>query len=638
MVRITIARRLAAGFAALVLILLAVVTLTLVGSSKSIQRIEAAMRYSEDAASAARAEEASLAMRLRAGEFLVSDDREDVAEYRRYRSTMEQELQFCREHLQGTESAATLEAIDADSTAFDAAFTEVAELTLERNQVRDEVLLVRSLELIRQITAARDAAFAADDAAAARALAAASDAALLMKLATDRFVITAEAEYLERALAEQQTLERQLQLAGDHRPASIAATLTEIDDALATVDTLVKDRDRLVSQRLDVVGPRLTTAWRTVTEDLDEAAKSELQATAAHVRLLMAEDAIAAGIAVIVAIILSVLTARSIIVPLGAMRTRLAEINEGDGDLTMRVDSTRHDELGDVAREVDSFIDAVERLIAQTTLGIGVLDDGIMLTANASTSLAEVSSHQAANLQQITAAVQESTAQSSQVAGQAATADTVSQEAAAAAESGATQVDALASAIQEIDEASGDVTRVIKVIDEIAFQTNLLALNAAVEAARAGDAGKGFAVVAEEVRALAQRSAEAAKETSQLIERSVERAAHGRTCSGELVTAFESIRSSTATMNSLLTEIGGAVREQAAGLQEINDGITQLDQGVQNSAGNAQQLAATSEQGAAEVRELRTLLQQYRVREEVAMVGHPLGPGGADEDDDHDHR
>jgi len=209
-------------------------------------------------------------------------------------------------------------------------------------------------------------------------------------------------------------------------------------------------------------------------------------------------------------------------------------------------------------------------------------------------------------------AVQESTAQSTQVAQRAQDGDRLSHEASDAATGGATQVERLAKAIHEIDEASGDVTRVIKVIDEIAFQTNLLALNAAVEAARAGEAGKGFAVVAEEVRSLAQRSAEAARETAELIEAARERAGEAVGVSGRVSESLAAIADGTAEIDGLLGEITGESEEQSRGMEGLTAAIADLDSVAQSTAATAEELAAASEETDARTSELESMVARFR--------------------------
>ena len=166
-------------------------------------------------------------------------------------------------------------------------------------------------------------------------------------------------------------------------------------------------------------------------------------------------------------------------------------------------------------------------------------------------------------------------------------------------------MDQLIASMEDISKASEETQKIIKTIDEIAFQTNLLALNAAVEAARAGEAGAGFAVVAEEVRNLAMRSADAAKNTAELIEGTVKKVNDGSKLVTTTNDAFSQVAQSSAKVGDLVAEISGASKEQSAGIEQVNIAISEMDKVVQQNAANAEESASASEEMNAQAEQLR---------------------------------
>jgi methyl-accepting chemotaxis protein len=283
------------------------------------------------------------------------------------------------------------------------------------------------------------------------------------------------------------------------------------------------------------------------------------------------------------------------------------------GDLTFRVSA---DFPGDYRKLKDDFNAAITQLqetikvIAASTDGLRTGADEI---AHASDDLSRRTEQQAASLEETAAALDELTATVRRTASGAKQAsEVVSSTRGEATHSGQVVHEAV-SAMGAIEDSSKKINQIIGVIDEIAFQTNLLALNAGVEAARAGDAGRGFAVVAQEVRALAQRSAEAAKEIKTLISSSTQQVSQGVSLVGQTGEALQRIVTKVGEIDALVTEIAASAAEQATGLNEVNTAVNQMDQVTQQNAAMVEQSTAATHSLKGETGELVRLIGRFRV-------------------------
>lgn len=294
-----------------------------------------------------------------------------------------------------------------------------------------------------------------------------------------------------------------------------------------------------------------------------------------------------------------------------------------DRDLTAQVTGNYRGDHARIQQAVNRAAEALSTALREVRQASTRVSVGAQQIAAGSDALAVGASEQAASLEEVSASLQESRGITQRNADDSRTATELMKEARAAAETGTQAMARLSDAVHRIQDSASSTAKIVRTIDEIAFQTNLLALNAAVEAARAGDAGRGFAVVAEEVRALALRSAEAAKQTADLIEGSVAATQSGVVITGEVSGELQRIATQVSSVDEVIRQIANASVDQAEGARQIAAALEQMNAVTQRSAANSEEGAGAAQEMAAEAERLRELVAAFVIGDSDAVAGQP---------------
>ncbi|MCC5468264.1 methyl-accepting chemotaxis protein [Pelosinus baikalensis] len=327
-----------------------------------------------------------------------------------------------------------------------------------------------------------------------------------------------------------------------------------------------------------------------------------------------------------IAIVLGVYIARLISRPIKEMVTVAGRI--AGGDLNVAVTVKTGDETGELAQAFNKMADNINRTMSSINQAAEQVALGAQQIAASGEILSQGSTEQASSIEEITASMTQVAVQTKQNAVNANHANELAVSSQQQATEGNTQMQAMVTAMTEINESSTNISKIIKVIDEIAFQTNILALNAAVEAARAGQHGKGFAVVAEEVRNLAARSANAAKETTAMIEGAIKKVDVGTQIATDTSKALNSIVDGVAQAAALVGDIATACNEQATAISQINQAITQVSQVVQTNSATAEESAAASEELSGQSEVMKENVAKFKLKQSTSSFqkGEVLSP------------
>ena len=452
-------------------------------------------------------------------------------------------------------------------------FSEVAELSAQTERLFHEVLNVEGPEMERALTGIMRTAGVGKSGNASSEAAFGLRSLLLARLYVVKYMQSYKSEDRQRVEEEMTELreilgrlEKRLGNGTENNLLNVVSDKSAIYlKTFRTMADALEQRNGMVAETLDRIGPQIADLTeKTKLEYMGEQDELGPQAVASNNFAMVMTSAIALA-ALIIGILLALF-------------------------LTRGINS------------------ALQKIIGQLRSGAEQVSAASEQLASSSQNMSEGANEQASSLEEVSSSLEEMAAMTKQNSENSQESKTMSDDVCGSAQKGKEVMEKMSTAISSIKVSADKTAKIIKTIDEIAMQTNLLALNAAVEAARAGEAGRGFAVVAEEVRNLAQRSADAAKNTADLIEESQENAENGVAVSQEVGEMLDTIVNKIDKASQLIAEVASASNEQAQGIEQVNTAVSQMDMVTQQNAANAEESASASEELSGQAQNLNAMV------------------------------